>query len=671
MNPYEHCNDILCVQAGWLIEEGILSKGNYDKLTQRKWLTVERRACKGSPALVQWRSIPERFRSVIVDRFGNPELLDKPKAFADMVAPDAQAMEYYSGYLLADGRNLPAENVAEYCANASVLNAIHATIARRTAKRNSLGGGGTAQMWDNIAQSADRLRAALAHTLPANVRRLRERYEVYMRDGYASLIHKGFCNVNSRVINDQIEQLLLSLYCLPTKPYVSSVHDLYLQFLAGAVDVCDITTGELYDRNDFYDGGTPMMVSESTVWNVLNNPKNRILVDKYRTGSLEFQTTHRPHHIRDAPRWALSKISMDDRDLPRKMPDGSRVKAYYSYDVKSGYCIGASYSKSKDNALFIDCMRDMFRNLQAMNLGMPMEAEVEHHLVNNYKDDLMKAGVVFPFVRWCAPGNSQEKYAEVLNKSKKYGYEKKYQEGIGRFYAKLEANRPKVDKIFDSENNNYKDKRLSYDQLVADDKETIELYNNGLHRDQKQYKGMTRKDVMLQYVNPGLARIDTALLARYIGEHTATSIRRSQYVSVQHQKYWLPTPEVMAQLAPNNYDVDAYYLPASDGKVPMVYLYQDNAYICLCEPKDKYSTSTAERTDADTGAMAEQAKYVEKFDSMIKKSKVQKVTVVPVKPDPVLPPAEELIVPEREADPVLDFECADDDYYAQLAQNNL
>ena len=43
---------------------------------------------------------------------------------------------------------------------------------------------------------------------------------------------------------------------------------------------------------------------------------------------------------------------------------------------------------------------------------MPAQVEVEHHLVNNFADGLMKAGVVFPFVRWCNPGNSQEKRAE-------------------------------------------------------------------------------------------------------------------------------------------------------------------------------------------------------------------------------------------------------------------
>lgn len=43
-----------------------------------------------------------------------------------------------------------------------------------------------------------------------------------------------------------------------------------------------------------------------------------------------------------------------------------------------------------------------------LELRPPAEVEVEHHLVNNFADGLIRAGVVFPFVRWCNPGNSQE-----------------------------------------------------------------------------------------------------------------------------------------------------------------------------------------------------------------------------------------------------------------------
>ena len=135
------------------------------------------------------------------------------------------------------------------------------------------------------------------------------------------------------------------------------------------------------------------------------------------------------------------------------MADGNRVKAYYAYDVASGCVVGYAYNRLKTADLFIDCVRNMFRLIDHQGWNCPAEVEVEHHLVNNFADGLIRAGVVFPFVRWCNPGNSQEKRAEHFNRVKKYGVEKRSQVGIGRWYARLEANRPKEEKVYDEFNN--------------------------------------------------------------------------------------------------------------------------------------------------------------------------------------------------------------------------
>ena len=41
-------------------------------------------------------------------------------------------------------------------------------------------------------------------------------------------------------------------------------------------------------------------------------------------------------------------------------------------------------------------MRDMFRFINSYKIGMPMEVEVEHHIVNQFADDIMRAGILFP-----------------------------------------------------------------------------------------------------------------------------------------------------------------------------------------------------------------------------------------------------------------------------------
>jgi len=639
----EYYNGILCVEAGALIDSGIISEPYYKKLKRDGWLNVLRRGCKGTPALVSYDSIPGKYKDEIKRQFGDPRAETKHRQFKDHVEMDGKAMEYFSKYRKPDGKNLDPDKINEYVANASIRNAINSVISDRIQLRRALGGR-TTKIWEKIAEVVEELKCEYRHTLPGNYKNLKKKYKEYAAEGYVSLLHRNIGNDNSRKVSVDIERLILCLYTMPNKPYTSSVHELYMQFLGGSIDVVDRVTGEIFQRSEFYENGEPIALSEQTVWNYINDPKNRVLVDKVRTSGLEFKNTHQPHHHRIAPSFSLSKISLDDRDLPRKMPDGNRVKAYYAYDVASGIVVGASYSQSKDTTLFLDCLRDMFRFLDRNGMGTPMEVEVEHHIVNQFKKDIMKAGVVFPFVRWCVPGNSQEKRAENFNRAKKYGYEKRYQVGIGRFYAKLEANRPKVEKVASETNDQYNDKRYTFNELVADDRAVIERYNNDLHPNQKRYKGLTRMQVLVQYQNPNVASIDRAILMRYLGEKTSTSIRRSQYVRVQYADYQITSPQILKKLSPNNYDVDTYWQMEADGNINSVWIWQGDEFICEAKKIVGYNEATAEQTAFDKDVIIEQRAFVTEFNNMVKDERAPLHQVEILSTTKVELPAEEEIV---------------------------
>ena len=127
-----------------------------------------------------------------------------------------------------------------------------------------------------------------------------------------------------------------------------------------------------------------------------------------------------PHMHRHNGRYSLSQITMDDVDLSRKLKDTKKwVHAYYAYDDVSECVIGASYARDKDTSLVVDCFRDMFRILATNGWGTPRGIEVENHLMSQWRDTYLSPGVVFEFVRFCAPQNSQEKRAEHYNGAKK------------------------------------------------------------------------------------------------------------------------------------------------------------------------------------------------------------------------------------------------------------
>ena len=341
------------------------------------------------------------------------------------------------------------------------------------------------------------------------------------------------------------------------------------------------------------------------------------------------------------------------------MRDGNYVHAYYVSDVASGAVVGYAYNRNKNKDLFLDCMRNMFQTIDQNGWYMPAQIEVEHHLVNKFTDGLMQAGVVFPLIHWCNPGNSREKRQEHVNRGKKYSVEKRTQQNIGRWWAKLEANRPKVEKVYDELNNTYRVPTYTYEQLVADDIASIKEWNNQPHPNQKKYPGMTRWDVLCGTQNPDLRPWDKAVLYRYIGEHTETSIRQNAYLTVNHEVYRLSDPNVIDRLEPRNYQVDAYWLAGADGNVQEIYVYQHGRLIDTCQKVKRYNEATAEQTEADKEAYTEQSKYVAQFDKMIKDGKIKRVGI--------LAKEEAKLITEVQAEAVpLPTQAEEEDYSAYM-----
>ncbi|MEL7046633.1 MAG: hypothetical protein AAGL66_16710, partial [Pseudomonadota bacterium] len=527
---FEVYQGVVCVAGGAMIDH-FISKPYYDKLSRNGTLKIKRRACKGVASLVQYDSLPNKIRRQIEAVHGHPGQAVKELHFQHQIQPDPKAAEFYSDHLTADGNSLPPENQIRYGCEARILN----TLIRLSQRRQR--GMTASEYWQKLADQVARLdRETFPHSLPKNGRSLQRKAKKYQNEGYSALIHKQFANGNARKVDDRIKRLVLSLYSMRTKPYVTEVLDMYLQFLGGRLDVVDRQTGELMDRKEFMKDGAPIVLSESSVWNILREHLNRATVERQRNDTLYWATRNKPTHFRKAPKYSLSLISMDDRDLPRRMVNGKRLKTYLAYDVASGIVVGYAFSPDKNSDLFISCMRNMFRFLHGLGLGMPMECQVEHHLVNSFKHDLMKAGNVFKWVTWAVPGNAAEKYAEQFNRQMKYGYEARYQEGIGRPFG-AEAKRPKRKKDWDGGSDAYKDRLFTRQELEADAIGIIQEYNNGLHRDQKRYPGKTRMEVFLENVNPNLTDLKPEILARYIGDCTETSIRQNKVLQVLYTDY--------------------------------------------------------------------------------------------------------------------------------------
>lgn len=607
--------------------EPIMSASNYKKLAAaRKINVINAGKGLGNQALVEVATMPQRFQERIKEKYGDMNTDILRIWLGSHYEVDQKARAYYINYRFDNGESLPVERIEEYTANASTLKAVISLMNDTVLMRKAMKGGPV--NWNEMTGTISYYQKEFGHTLPLSANRFKKKVNDFQSLGYESLISKKFRNQNSRKVTYRIDGLIKGLKAMTEHPYDTVVAEMYNQFVTGDLEVFDPETGELFNPADFTDkNGNPMVLGKSTIAMYLNNPLTNVSLAKVHQDQWSFNNSQRPYHLRKKGCYSGSQISLDDRDLPHKMHDGTAVKSYLAFDVTSEAVVGYAYSKKKTGDLFLDCIRNMYRTFDKNGLHTPAELQVEHHLVNDFADGLMKSGEVFPLIYWCNPGNSREKHAEQFHRLKKYSVEKREQNHIGRWYAKLDEHRTKVKKIYDAENNTYVEPTYSYDEIVADDIRAINEYNSALHSNQKKFPGLTRWDVFMLFQNPDLQPWEKSKLYRYIGEHTSTTIRQNAYLTVQYNQYRLSSPEIIGKLAPRNYKVEAYYMPDDNGDISEVYIYQNERLIDVCHKVVRYNTATVEQTEADREAYLEQAKYLSEFDSMVKRNKISRVGI--------------------------------------------
>lgn len=624
----EYYGNVACVSYNDLVGGGIMTASNYKMLAHRGKLDVVRQGKGlGNYALVAVDSLPEKYKAEIKKMYPDGNRTRLMEWVKRNYERDTEAYSFFFDKQKT-GVELPPEKVLEYTINASVLNCCIKLYDRAATCQKMFG---NRYNWDEMATVIDCLRELYGHTLPGSTMRFRKKVAEYKREGYICLVSGKFGNQSARKVDHRTERLILGIAVLPNKPFNTTVAEMYNMFVCGELDVYDPETGEMFNPDDFTDkDGEPMVLSETTINNYLNKPKNRILVDHMQMSFTTYMHEVMPHVHRHAPEFSFSKISFDDRDLPRKLKDTKqRPKAYYAYDVASQCVVGYAYNRNKNTDLVIDCFRSLFHLIERNGWGCPAQVEVENHLMSQWRDSFLKAGVMFPFVRFCAPQNSQEKFAEQMNGAKKRSVEHRNHLGIGRFYAKDRHYRTEAKKVFDELNDTYEDQEYySWEQLIAEDMKDIEQFNNTLHPNQKKYKGMTRWQVLVQNMNPTLQPLDRALWARYIGEHVSTSIRRNSYCRVNGQDWWLSQVEVIEKLEPNNVKVEAYYLSDEQGEAVDVWIYQNDMMIDKLQNVGTFNTADAEQTDEDRDIFTEQQKKIAHFGKYVRENAISRVGVM-------------------------------------------
>lgn len=600
----------------------VISYENYRAQARRGRIKVLRKGGgKGGSVLIDYDSLPIDLRDKVDKRIGTDavHVATLRKWFSDHYRRDRGAMEYYPKRLRELNISLPLERIAqlteEYTVNASVLKAVKNLQADIRLLKRVMGGKKTIR-WEQLASAISYYRQEVGHTLPQSAARFRKALREFDERGYESLISKKFGNQQTRKVDRDTLYLLLALDNDDTRPYNTTVAERYNNFVDGLLAVYNPETGELYDPHKYKN------LSDTTVANYLSTPEAKALRGKVHDDYQTWRGKNQPFVLRKRPTMSLSKISLDDRDLKIKInwreqgvSEIVSLKIYLAYDLASQAIIGYSFSGKKRHDIFIGCLRSTFRTLLANNLPCPYEAEVEQHLVSDFKETLMRPGALFPEPNFLAPGNSQAKGAEHMNRLFKYQTEKEYIPNTGRHYARLDANQTNEEKSFDEHNDRFKAKVWAYEDAVAFYEGLIHEYNHSPHSNEAYWGGRTRWEVLMSSVNPQLAEVDRHKLATLLGEHRSTSVRRG-HIKANYRSFAL-SPEGISKLKSRDGKVDAYWWEQTDGEMGEVYVYEGGRYIETAEEIIRINEAKAEQTEEDRHQLHRQLQRVKAYDAHI------------------------------------------------------
>lgn len=352
----QYFNNILTVEAGWMIEQGVMTKMEYDNLVHHsKDIQVVRRACRNTPALVAYDSMPDRYKKAIVERVGDPRKQARQNVLEGLIEHSAAATAFFEDYMIDDDRHLPSDKRREYYTNAVVLDGVKRLIESRNSKRKALGNRAT-RFWDEISQAVQELDLTKwPHTLPANARSLERKYQRYIAEGYGSLVHKAYQNGSknaAKVADENQKAMLVTFMSDPRNLDNEQVARLY-NMVAQQMDWKKITA------------------SAVAVW----RDKCDDLIFARRHGAEKYRAGREMQVKRSAPTRPLLFWTMDGWDvelLYQNKPDKgattyhNRLTMVVVLDGCCRYPIGFAVGHNESPALIREALRDAERETQRL-----------------------------------------------------------------------------------------------------------------------------------------------------------------------------------------------------------------------------------------------------------------------------------------------------------------
>jgi hypothetical protein len=363
----QYYNNILTVEAGWMIEQGVMSKMEYDNLVHHsKDIQVVRRACRNTPALVAYDSMPDRYKKAITEKVGNVRQAAKQNVLEGLIEHSATASEYFENYMIDDDRHLPADKRREYYTNAIVLEAVGRLMESRNAKRKALGNRAT-RCWDEMSEAVQDLDLTKwPHTLPVNARSLERKYDRFVAEGYTSLVHKAYTtgSKNAAKVADENQKAML------------------VTFMSDPRNLDNAQVAKLYNMVAQQMDWKKITASAVAVW----RDKCDDLIYAYRRGREQYRANRSMQVKRSAPTrpllfWTLDgwdvELLYQERNKNGVVTYTNRLTLEVVLDACTKYPIGFAIGENENAELIREALRNAERETERLFGKMYRAAQIQ------------------------------------------------------------------------------------------------------------------------------------------------------------------------------------------------------------------------------------------------------------------------------------------------------
>lgn len=329
---YEYQNNMLSIPAKLLYEDwGLMAYNTYNSYcTRGKLIRTKEGRGAGNTAYISFYDLPFDIKKVCIEKLGDPSKIVVRNILENYMVPDPDAARFYSEHRKPNDKPLSDEDKAEKTTNAIVLNAIQMVF--NDPKRSFKRGLSSQEKWTEVSKSVNALSTTKWQcSLPGNWRRLKAKYEDYLKNGYEVFLHKGEGQKNAIKIKGEIADFLLAQYCLPIKRSIPEVM-------------------EFYDKEAIKREWPTL--TEQAVHNFLNQPENERIWTLARHGLQAYNKKYKHTITRDKSNWfpnafwvidgtKLDWIHLWD-EASNKL--GAKLKIDLCFDVYSEKIIGYDLS---------------------------------------------------------------------------------------------------------------------------------------------------------------------------------------------------------------------------------------------------------------------------------------------------------------------------------------